>query len=206
MYSITMRPSTITKGLILTLIGGCIIAVPGSVFPIAALTKLLLEVQNAPIPVRIPEESDPEKVRRSMYNLKKNKYIKIKQVGKEKYRFELTKKGKKLLGRYNFSDFKIGPKEFWDGQWRTFMFDIPEKKKQVRDMLREKLKGLGFFLFQKSVWLYPLECEEEMNYICEFLGVEAHTIVFTGKIRDDHSLRKHFIHKGVLRKRDLYLT
>ncbi len=198
-----MRKSTIIKGLLLTLAAGSVVTMPGVAIPLGALVKILLDAQNAPIPVHIPEESDPEKVRQSIYRLKKNEYIKIKSVGKNKFKFELTKKGRRLLAQYNFSDFKIEPKGEWDRQWRIFVFDIPEKKRQIRDSLRKKLKEMGFLRFQKSVWIYPFDCEEEMRYVSEFLEIQPHTITFTGKIHDDHLLRKYFLYKGILSKPDL---
>lgn len=205
MYHINMKTSTLTKALLIALVGGCIVVAPGSIFAIGALVKLLGEAQYSSIPVKVPEESDPENVRRSLYRLKKNKYIKIRKVGKQKFKLELTKKGRKLLERYNFTDFKLKPNTAWDGQWRIFVFDIPEKRRAMRDALRDKLKKLGFFQFQKSVWIYPFECEEEMEYICEFVGVQNFTLIFTGRIHNDHLLRKYFIMEEILKKPDLYI-
>lgn len=198
-----MKTSTLTKALLTTAAVGCVIVAPGAVLALAPVVKLIAEAQNAPVPVRIPEESDPKMVRQSMYRLRKNAYIKIKKIGKQKYKLELTKKGKKLLGQYNFLDFKINPKRVWDGNWRMFVFDVPERKRYARDVLRDKLKNLGFLQFQKSVWIYPHECGEEMRYICEFLGMQSYTLIFTGKIHDDELLRKYFLREGVLRKADL---
>ena len=201
-----MRKSIIVKGLLFALVGGVVVAAPGAVIPIAILVKFLAEAYHAPVPVRILEESDPEKVRNSLYYLKTNEYIKVKRIGKRQYKFELTKKGKKLLAQYNFSDCALKLKHPWDGKWRMFVFDIPEKRRAARDTLRDKLKKLGFFQFQKSVWIYPHECEEEMKYICEFLCVQPHALMFTGKIQSDNLLRKYFIREGTLQKSDLRIA
>lgn len=174
--------------------------VPGSVIPIYALVKLWHESSQWTPP--LPEESDPQKVRKSLYRLTKNKYIKIKKISERKFKFELTGKGRKLLGKYNFADFKMKPRRAWDANWRMFVFDVPEKRRIVRDVLRDKLKKLGFFQFQKSVWIYPHECDEEMNYVCEFLGAQSYTLMFTGKIHNDQLLRKYFIREGILEKSD----
>lgn len=199
-----MKRSILIKGLLFALVGGVVVIAPGAVFPIAALVKLLAGAQHAPRPLRIPEESDPKKVRNSLYYLKTNEYIRIKRIGKRQCRFELTKKGKKLLAQYDFSEIKLKQKQPWDGQWRMFVFDVPEKSRGARDVLRDKLKKMGFFLFQKSVWIYPHECEEEMNYICEFLSVQPFTLMFTGKIHNDYLLRKYFIRENILSKSDLH--
>lgn len=199
-----MKRSIIVKGLLFALVGGVVIVAPGAIIPLGALAKFLIEAQNAPAPVHIPQESDPQKVRASIYYLRRNEYMKIKRIGEKKFKFELTKKGKKLLAQYNYSDFQLKPKRPWDSKWRMFVFDVPEKNRTARDILRDKLKKLGFFRFQKSVWIYPFECEEEMRYICEFLYVQPYTLMFTGKIHNDKLLRKYFIREGMLATSDLY--
>lgn len=55
--------------------------------------------------------------------------------------------------------FKRGSQE-WDGHWRIVLFDIPEGKRQRRDLLRRHLKQLGFGQWQKSVWVSPFKVEE----------------------------------------------
>ncbi|MBI2593531.1 hypothetical protein HYW44_02730 [Candidatus Daviesbacteria bacterium] len=42
--------------------------------------------------------------------------------------------------------------EDWDGKWRIIIFDIPEKQRKIRRILRGKLKEWGFKPWQKSVW------------------------------------------------------
>src|SRR3989344_1567916 len=58
------------------------------------------------------------------------------------------------------------PKE-WDGKWRVIMFDVPEKNRVVRDSLRQHLQKIGFYEFQKSVFIYPYDCMDELDYIIE---------------------------------------
>lgn len=51
----------------------------------------------------------------------------------------------------------------WDGYWRLVIFDIPEKRKVLRDVLRRKLVSLGLGRWQKSVYITPFNLEEEIN-------------------------------------------
>ncbi|NTV30832.1 hypothetical protein HGA91_02540 [candidate division WWE3 bacterium] len=45
-----------------------------------------------------------------------------------------------------------------DGQsWWQVIFDVPESKREIRDQLRNYLIGLGFKLWQDSVYLFPAE-------------------------------------------------
>jgi phenylacetic acid degradation operon negative regulatory protein len=46
-------------------------------------------------------------------------------------------------------------KQKWDKKWRILIFDIAEVSRKTRDILRLKLKELGFGMLQKSVWITP---------------------------------------------------
>lgn len=46
-------------------------------------------------------------------------------------------------------------KRKWDGKWRIVLFDIAELNRKARDMLRRKLRELGFGMFQQSVYISP---------------------------------------------------
>lgn len=62
------------------------------------------------------------------------------------YRLTDSGKDKALWKRMMFED------EPWDGKWRVVIWDIPEKRRMARDLLRYKLKQLGFSQLQKSIW------------------------------------------------------
>jgi len=135
---------------------------------------------------------DERAIRRGLYQLKRQKFIEYKILPNNKVKAELTKKGRKRFEIYNFEDLKIKPSRNWDKKWRIVIFDIPEKKKGAREALREKLKKLGFFRIQKSVWVYPYECKDEIDFVCEFFNVENYVLYFSAPLESDHSLRKYF--------------
>lgn len=43
----------------------------------------------------------------------------------------------------------------WEGKWYIVAYDIPETKKWLREVLRAKLKTLGFGPLHKSLWVSP---------------------------------------------------
>jgi DNA-binding transcriptional regulator PaaX len=71
---------------------------------------------------------------------------------------KITDEGKKFLLR---------AKPVKDGVWKLVIFDIPEKQKYVRTVLRAKLKALHFKKWQNSIWISPYkmdsEIEDELN-------------------------------------------
>jgi len=92
---------------------------------------------------------------------------------------KMTIKGNAQLQRIILEDIKISKPKRWDGKWRLFLFDIPVRFKKGRDALRWKIKDLGFVQFQKSVWIYPYPCEEEIDLVASYFGVTKHVDLFT---------------------------
>lgn len=85
----------------------------------------------------------------------------------------LTDKGKLKALTYRFDEMKIDNKD-WDGKWRLIGFDVPEKVRWGRDALRDKIKKLGFYEFQKSVFVYPYDCKDEIDFIIEFFKIRKY--------------------------------
>lgn len=83
----------------------------------------------------------------------------------------LTEKGKKRALTFNIDTLKLPTDEKWNGCWHGVLFDISEKSKSAREALREKLRELGFYPLQKSVFVYPYPCREQIDFIVEFFGV-----------------------------------
>ena len=83
----------------------------------------------------------------------------------------ITERGKLTLLRYDIDRMEIKKTSSWDGKWRIVFFDIPEKHRQARDALREKLKEVGFREFQQSVFIQPYPCTKEINFLIEFFEI-----------------------------------
>lgn len=72
----------------------------------------------------------------------------------------LTSSGAAALRRLELADYKLQKPKRWDGKWRVLIFDIPEKRRGLRDKVRRTLTTVGFVRLQDSVWLYPYDCED----------------------------------------------
>jgi len=84
---------------------------------------------------------------------------------------KITEKGKKQLVEYDIDTIAI-KRQRWDGKLRMVIFDIPEKQRLARRVLRDKLKEIGFIKLQKSVWVCPYECKDEISFIASVYEVE----------------------------------
>lgn len=79
----------------------------------------------------------------------------------------LTDDGKDKILKYDIDKMEIKKPVHWDNLWRMVIFDIPEDKKMGRNALNIKLKELGFYPMQKSVFVHPYECKDEIDFITE---------------------------------------
>lgn len=130
---------------------------------------------------------------RSLSGLNKNKIVILKER-ENKFTVELTEKGKTIVKEILFANMKIQKQKIWDKKWRVIIFDIPEKRgRRARDAMRFKLQNMGFYQFQKSVWVFPYPCEKEIQLICEIFNINSFVNIVTAeKIYNDDNLRKYF--------------
>ena len=112
----------------------------------------------------------------------KGGFVRKKTIGEGTY-IALTKFGieklKKLKDKPDF-DTKIEDKE-WDGNYRLVFFDIPEKNRALRDLLRSKLKELGFVGWQKSVWVGREDVTSKLREFFEKIGLQDYALVIETK-------------------------
>lgn len=83
----------------------------------------------------------------------------------------LTEQGKKKVLKYKIDEMRIEKPKKWDGFFRVIVFDIPEREREARNTFRKKLKNLGFYQLQKSVFVCPYECREEVDFLRHELDI-----------------------------------
>ncbi len=109
------------------------------------------------------------------------------------YKIALTEKGKQKIIIFNADNLTIKKPNSWDGKWRMVIFDIPESKKKARNTLRQKLTDLGFYNLQKSIFVYPFNCLDEIEFLIELFKIRPYVrYVEISKITNDSELLLHF--------------
>jgi CRISPR-associated endonuclease Cas2 len=141
------------------------------------------------------EETNKQSFERSLRSLARKKLL-IERKNKDgSVTFVLTKRGRKsaeLCDLYGGS-LKFKKPGKWDKKWRVVMFDIPEKDRVFRGILREHLQEIGFFKLQQSVFVYPYPCEKQLIKLAEVYSASEYVRVLTVSFIDNESaLREKF--------------
>jgi len=130
---------------------------------------------------------------RAIRRLYDSKLVEIKEDKNGNTILVLSEEGKKKILIYNIENLKLKRKSKWDGHWRLFIFDIPEKFKRERYILSKKLKEIGMYQLQKSVYVYPFECKDELEFIIKYFGFRKDVrFILAKEIDNELHLRKIF--------------
>ena len=71
------------------------------------------------------------------------------------------------------------------------MYDIPVQQKRASNAFREKLKSLGLFPLQKSIWISPFDCLAELEFLATIFEINMDRCVY------------HFVAKEIPREKEI---
>ncbi len=146
---------------------------------------------------------DKIKFSHEMYRLTRAGAIK-KYIDEKGEFIELTDKGQKMLKKYFIEQLDIKSSVKWDKKWRIVIFDIPDTKKNERDILREKLERIGFIKLQESVYVFPFECGLEIDTLKKMYLIEPYVqYVLADRIETEMNLLEIFYDRGILDKKNI---
>lgn len=128
------------------------------------------------------------KFNRDLQRLKERGEVWITEDG-----IKITKKGKSRVLKYQLDDIEINKPPRWDKKWRIVIFDIPDHSREKSNYLRHKLIDLGFQQYQKSIFIHPYPCEDEIDYIKGMFEVRPYVKIFIAeKIEDEEIYKRKF--------------
>ena len=120
------------------------------------------------------EKINQERLKEIIKEFYQEKLVEYKEKPNGSIEIILTEKGKLKALEGKIDELEVEIPKTWDKLWRVVIFDIPEKKKRARDALRRKLKELGFLELQKSVFIFPYECKDEIEFIVEVFEIRRY--------------------------------
>ena len=134
-----------------------------------------------------------EQLFRALSYLRSRKFVEIRDLPDGKTEVKITSAGQKFIGTADTDDLKIEKPSIWDKKFRLVIFDIPKHKHSASTTFSKKLKEMGFLMIQKSIWVNPYDCVNEIIYLRNIFEIEPYVkIVLADAIEGDYEIRKYF--------------
>ncbi len=173
-----------TKELLLFLAGIGTIGLTFACPPAGVAVAKLLLASNA---------YTPWKVRRTLRELERQNRVTVRYQKDGSITVNITKQGMTRALSYKLDTFSLEKPRKWDKKWRVVIFDIPIQLNKVRDLFRERLKQLGLVMIQKSVFISPYSCFDEVEFLRQLYHIpDTILYILAEKVEGDERLRERF--------------
>ena len=152
-------------------------AVGGGVLAIGLFVPNIMIALRKPLNTLLHTLDDREKereVRRIITNLKSQGYL----AGEYEHGLQVTEKAKQRLAKNLIANLRLQPQNVWDKKWRIIIYDIPEKHQLARQSLVVKLHRYGCFQLQKSTWITPFPCRDDIIALTSYYDVQQYVSYF----------------------------
>ena len=128
-----------------------------------------------PVFRKYQKEVGAKRFSKLVYYLKVNNYIEVSNL-KGKEAILISKKG---ISKALKASFIInGKKKRLDGKWIMLTFDIPQKHKKARMLLRSVLTNLRYKMFQQSIWVCPYDVSNETERLLQMQDLDRYVKIF----------------------------
>ena len=176
--------SEVTKEIIKIVAGATAVTLGMLLAPQATATicKVIYDSQN-----KHKYSRNKSLVKQTVERLRSQKILSVKKLETGETVIKLTQNGKKKLLKYQLTDLTIPAPIKWDGLWRIVLFDIPEDKREGRDLLRSMIKRLGMRQLQRSAWVYPYPCKNEIDFVSAYYGIGKYILYLETKELENES-------------------
>ena len=131
------------------------------------------------------------RLKQILKRLHDQKLVEIAQTN-QGHMVKISDRGKRKLLKFNIESMELNQKG-WDGKWRIVIYDIYTGKQQERDLFRKTLKRLKFLKLQKSVYLTPFKCHDEIEYLRQVCNVGNEVLILTASgIENEPAYKDYF--------------
>ncbi len=119
---------------------------------------------------------NPESFNRTIRRLEEEGLIRKSRKENKTHLF-LTAQGRNFIKKHR--EGAHGLPRTWDKKWRLVVFDIPEKKRKLRNYFRRYLISLGFGKVQRSIWISPYNYSVIIQNYAKKLGLSDYIFQIT---------------------------
>jgi phenylacetic acid degradation operon negative regulatory protein len=126
----------------------------------------------------------PSSARTALSRLARRDLLTVSKVGRSTF-YSPTPYAERVLreGRERLFSFGDDSPDSWDGSWLVVVFSVPEEQRDMRHMLRTRLRWLGFGSLYDGVWVSPHQVAEAVAAALAECGVEQATVLRTVPVK-----------------------
>ncbi|MFV2177176.1 PaaX family transcriptional regulator C-terminal domain-containing protein [Actinomadura sp. LOL_016] len=134
--------------------------------PSAAMVELLTEFDNT-----------APSARAAIARLARRNVLETTKKGRRTY-YRLTATAARPLDQIQERVVRFRAEERpWDGAWTTVMFSVPEERRDLRYVVRTRLRYLGYAPLYDNVWVSPRADRDQTVELLESVGVANATVL-----------------------------
>lgn len=176
---------TLTKAILIAIGTGTVIAM-------ALMAPNAIQILKPFLGKGKRKDHDTKRIRQALAALKRRRLIAYTEKNGEMI-LRVTQQGKTHLRKFAIETMAL-PRGSWDRRWRIIIFDIPEERGGARRAFQQQLRSLGAMRLQKSVFVYPHECLDEIDALTSFWDIPrfVHYLRANDLGRAEGSARKFF--------------
>lgn len=113
------------------------------------------------------------KITKAIYYLKSRGLVELIPKGSD-FVVKIKKKGRKRVRQMQFESLQVIPSKIWDKHWWLVIADVPKEYRRQADFFREKLKDMNFYHLQKTVWVFPFDFRDEVDFVSVYYRIERY--------------------------------
>jgi phenylacetic acid degradation operon negative regulatory protein len=134
--------------------------------PSAALVALLTEFDNSPASARA-----------AIARLARRNVLESARQGRRTF-YRLTPTANRVLekAQRRTVEFRSGDRE-WDGSWTTVVFSVPDDQRDLRYVIRTRLRWLGYAPLYDGVWVSPHADGDQTVELFDSIAVANATVL-----------------------------
>ncbi|MBI4225022.1 MAG: hypothetical protein HY617_01705 [Candidatus Sungbacteria bacterium] len=156
------KVKTLTKAILVVLGTGTILAT-------AVIAPNAVQILKPFLGERGRKNRERERIHQALRTLQRRRLIEYIERD-QKIHIQVTEDGKKYVRQFEVDTLSF-PQGEWDKKWRIILFDIPEQRGIARRAFQKRLQSLGCFPLQRSVFVYPHACQDEIDFLASFWEV-----------------------------------
>ena len=130
------------------------------------------------------------RLRQILKRMKDAEYVEIKEENGLSV-VKITKKGQDKILRYNIEKMDLDETKL-DGHWRLVIYDIKTPKRKNSEMFRRSISKLKMLKLQKSVYITPFACEDEIEYLRQIYEIGSEVLILKVKNLENEQAYKNY--------------